>query len=86
MTGDTVIEVLGGQAPQIARNHDGEVDLGLVIPTFDEAANIADLVERPAVRCNETRTFGDPSGPCSRDRSFSGGLQQPWFRLSAELS
>ena len=44
MTGGAVVDVVGGQTLQITSDHDGDVDLSLVIPTFNEAGNIADLV------------------------------------------
>ncbi|MDP6482158.1 MAG: glycosyltransferase, partial [Acidimicrobiales bacterium] len=46
MTGGAVVDVVDGQALQITSDHDGDVDLSLVIPTFNEAGNIADLVRR----------------------------------------
>ena len=44
MTGGAVVDVVGGQTLQITSDHDGDVDLSLVIPTFNETGNIADLV------------------------------------------
>ncbi len=46
MTGGAAVDVVDGQALQITSDHDGDVDLSLVIPTFNEAGNIADLVRR----------------------------------------
>ena len=46
MTGGGVVDVVGGQALQITSDHDGDVDLSLVIPTFNEAGNIVELVRR----------------------------------------
>ena len=44
MTGGAVVDVVGGQTLQITSDHDGDVDLSLVIPTFNEADSIADLI------------------------------------------
>ena len=44
MTGDAVVEVSGDHPRQITSGHDASVDLSLVIPTYDEAPNIAALL------------------------------------------
>ena len=45
MTGGAVVDVLGGQTPQIPSDR-GDVALSLVIPTFNEADNIGALLRR----------------------------------------
>ena len=45
MTGGAVVDVLGGQTPQIPSER-GDIALSLVIPTFNEADNIGALLRR----------------------------------------